>query len=95
MVSIIEATVAVISLIVTLLVLLIGWLRGRERMIHDKINELEEDIDELKASKISRDEMKEYVELSNKYLVNSIEHLLEEQKTTRRLLEKIYYATKD
>lgn len=51
---------------------------------------MQQQIDTLKAEKVDEVDMKEYVQLWTAPIAQSLDHLTEETKRTRELMEKLY-----
>lgn len=57
--------------------------------MQEVVSHLQEQIDYLKEEKVSNEQMKEYVQLFTAPIAQSLEHVVEETRLTRRLMEQL------
>lgn len=86
--ELIEVVLGAVGLLVALIGGLHSWLKAREKTMQETIDKLQTQID----NKVDESDMKEYVSLIVAPIAQSIDHLTEETKRTRELMEKLYYG---
>lgn len=85
-----ELSVAAIGVVSGVWTVIYQQRKAQEKHMSEVIGNLQAEIDVLKREKVDESDMKEYVQLWTAPIVKSLEHITEEQKRTRELMEKIY-----
>ncbi len=86
-----DALIGAVGLLVAVWGVIFQQRKAQEKEMSDVVNNIKAQIDELKQDKVNTEDMKEYVKLWTAPITRSLDHLTEETKRTREMMEQIYH----